>query len=83
MRERAQLNTSIQISRTGVMADSPSITASIIAVLLLTSTVLKYLIDVKGASADFKSFIRDISSTPWNSYHVNETMKVARVSDET
>ena len=43
------------------MADPLSISASIIAVLQLSSTVLRFLVDVKNASADCKSLIREIS----------------------
>lgn len=65
------------------MADPLSVTASIIAVLQLSSTVLRYLVDVKDASADRKSLIREISSTRGILGTLNETVDDARVSDET
>jgi hypothetical protein len=65
------------------MADPLSVTASIIAVLQLSSTVLRYLVDVKDASADRKSLIREISSTRGILSTLNETVDDTRVSDET
>ena len=65
------------------MADPLSITASIIAVLQLSSTVLKYLVDVKDASADRKSLIYEISSTRGILSTLNETVDDARLSGET
>jgi hypothetical protein len=65
------------------MADPLSVTASITAVLQLSSTVLRYLVDVKDASADRKSLIREISSTRGILSTLNETVDDARVSDET
>ena len=64
------------------MADPLSVTASIIAVLQLTSTVLKYLIDVKEASADRKTLIQEISSIRGILSTLNETVGDARVSGE-
>jgi hypothetical protein len=63
--------------------DPLSVTASIIAVLQLSGTVLKYLVDVKDASADRKSLIREISSTRGILSDLNEIVDGARVSDET
>jgi hypothetical protein len=65
------------------MADPLSVTASIIAVLQLSSTVLRYLVDVKDTSADRKSLICEISSTRGILSTLNETVDDARVSDET
>ena len=65
------------------MADPLSICASIIAVLQLSSTVLRFLVDVKDASADCKSLIRKISSTRGILSTLNETLDYARGSDET
>ncbi|OBT86395.1 hypothetical protein VE02_05285 [Pseudogymnoascus sp. 03VT05] len=62
-----------------VMADPLSATASIIAVLQLSSTVLRYLVDVKEASADRKSLIHEISSTRGILSTLNETVVDARV----
>ncbi|KFY98178.1 hypothetical protein V500_01789 [Pseudogymnoascus sp. VKM F-4518 (FW-2643)] len=64
------------------MADPLSATASIIAVLQLSSTVLRYLVDVKEASGDRKSLIHEISSTCGILSTLNETVVDARVSDE-
>lgn len=64
------------------MADPLSATASIIAVLQLSSTVLRYLVDVKDASADRNSLIHEISSTRGILTTLNETVDDARVSDE-
>jgi hypothetical protein len=64
-----------------VMADPLSITASIAAVIQLTSTVLKYIIDVNDASADRKTFILEISSTRGILSTLNETVDDARCSD--
>ena len=65
------------------MADPLSFTASIIALLQLSSTVLRYLVDVKDASADRKSLIREISATRGILSTLKETLDDARVSDET
>ncbi|KAH0558789.1 hypothetical protein GP486_004572 [Trichoglossum hirsutum] len=65
------------------MADPLSVTASIIAVLQLSSTVLRYLVDVNDALADRKSLICEISSTRGILSTLNETVDGARVSDET
>jgi hypothetical protein len=65
------------------MADPLGVTASIIAVLQLSSTVLGYLVDVKDASANRKSLIREISFTRGILSTLNETVDDARVSDET
>ena len=63
--------------------DPLSVTASIIAVLQLSSTVLRYLVDVTDASADRKSLIREIGSTRGILSTLNETVDDVRVSDET
>ena len=65
------------------MADPLSVTASIITVLQLSSTILRYLVDVKDASADRQNLIREISSTRGILSTLNETVDDARVSDET
>lgn len=65
------------------MVDPLSVTASIIAVLQLSSSVLRYLVDVKDASADRQILIREISSTRGILSTLNETVDDARVSDET
>ena len=65
------------------MANPLSVTTSIIAVLQLSSTVLRYLVDVKDASVDRKSLIREISSTCGILSTLNETVDDARVFDET
>jgi len=65
------------------MADPLGVTASIIAVLQLSSTVLGYLVNVKDASANRKSLIREISFTRGILSTLNETVDDARVSDET
>lgn len=65
------------------MADPLSVTTSIIAVLQLSSTVLRYLVDAKDASADRKSLIREISSTSGILSTLNETVDDARVSNKT
>jgi hypothetical protein len=54
--------------------DPLSVTASIIAVLQLGSTVLKYLGDVKDATRDCKSIIDEISSTRGILSALNETV---------
>lgn len=64
------------------MADQLSATASIIAVLQLSSTALRYFVDVKDASADRKSLIHEISSTRGILITLNEAVDDARVSDE-
>jgi hypothetical protein len=64
------------------MADPLSVTASILAVLQLSSTVLKYLVGLKDASADRRSLIREISSTRGILSTLNETVDDARVSGE-
>jgi hypothetical protein len=61
------------------MTDPLSVTASIIAVLQLSSTVLRYLVNVKNASADRKSLIREISSTHGILSTLNKTVDDARV----
>jgi len=65
------------------MADPLSVTASIIAVLQLSSTVLRYLLDVKGASEERKVLIREISFTRGILSALNEIVDDVRVSDET
>ncbi|OBT84787.1 hypothetical protein VE02_06922 [Pseudogymnoascus sp. 03VT05] len=52
------------------------------AVLQLSTTVLRYLVDVKDASADRKSLIHEMSSTRGILSTLNETVVDARVSDE-
>lgn len=64
------------------MVDPFSVAASIIAVLQLASTILRYFVDVKDASANRKSLIRDISSSRGILSTLNETVDDARVSDE-
>src|SRR5271170_7609968 len=63
--------------------DPLSVTASIIAVLQLGSTVLKYLGDVKDATRDCKSIIDEISSTRGILSALNETVGDATDSGET
>src|SRR6266536_4860949 len=53
------------------------------AVLQLSSTVLRYLVDVKDSSAGRKSLFREISSTRGILSTLNETVDDVRVSDET
>lgn len=63
--------------------DPLSVTASIIAVLQLGSTVLKYLGDVKDATKDCKSIIDEISSTRGILSALNETVADVTASGET
>lgn len=65
------------------MADPLSVTASIFAVLQLSSTVLKYLIGVKHASGDRRGLIREISSIRGILSTLSEIVDDARVSGET
>lgn len=58
-------------------------TAGIIAVLQLSNAVLKYLIDIKDASADRISLIREISSIYGILNILNEIVNDVRVSIET
>jgi hypothetical protein len=64
------------------MTDPLSVTASTISLLQLTGTVLKYLRDVKDASADRKNLIHEISSTRGILSTLNETLEEARTDDE-
>jgi hypothetical protein len=52
-------------------------------VLQLSSTVLRYLVDVKNASADPKILIPEISSTRGILSTLKETVDNSRVADET
>jgi hypothetical protein len=65
------------------MDDPLSGAASIVAVLKLSSIVLTYLIDVKEASADCKSLVREISSTRGILSTLHEYLNNTRVSDDT
>jgi hypothetical protein len=63
--------------------DPLSKTASVIAVLQLSSSVLKYLVDVKDAPRDRNSLIREISFTRGILSTLNESVNNAGVSDKT
>jgi hypothetical protein len=65
------------------MADPLSIAASINVVLQLSSTVIRYLVDVFDAWFDRGRLIREIKSTRGILSTLNETVDGGRVSDET
>lgn len=58
------------------MADPLSISASIIAVLQMTGTVIQYLNDVKGASDDVRSILIEISNTSGLLYSLRDPVAV-------
>lgn len=63
------------------MADPLSISASIIAVLQLTGTVVQYLNDAKGASEDRQRILAEISSTSGVLYLLKDLAERAQLED--
>lgn len=62
------------------MADPLSISASIIAVLQLTSTVIQYISDVQDASQERLRLRDEISSSSWALYMLKDRTEQARES---
>lgn len=60
------------------MADPLSITASIVAVLQLTSTVIQYISDVQDASQERLKLRDEISSSSWALYMLKNRAEQAR-----
>ena len=60
------------------MADPLSITASIIAVLQLTSTVIQYISEVHDASSERLRLRDEISSSSWALYMLKDRAEQAR-----
>src|ERR1700722_16235045 len=63
------------------MADPPSISASITAVLRLTSTIVQYLNDVKDASEECMRIRDEITSASFLLYMLNDHAEQARLGE--